>query len=159
MKILVCCTHLWDTAHPWNMLAFNTSVGERQPLPVYMHGKIPLRPLAESSDLDFISFILLLMKEQKIIQKDSRERLILNADFQYCTNIAKTHVMTTKVIETTNNHLLLLLSSNQVDTSSCFTHEIIHTHQTNASPSMELATGNIQEAGWKNSTVFYLKNK
>lgn len=141
------------------MLAFNTSVGERQPLPVYMHGKIPLRPLAESSDLDFISFILLLMKEQKIIQKDSRERLILNADFQYCTNIAKTHVMTTKVIETTNNHLLLLLSSNQVDTSSCFTHEIIQTHQTNASPSMELATGNIQEAGWKNSTVFYLKNK
>lgn len=105
--------------------------------------------------LDFISFILLLMKEQKIIQKDSRERLILNADFQYCTNIAKTHVMTTKVIETTNNHLLLLLSSNQVDTSSCFTHEIIQTHQTNASPSMELATGNIQEAGWKNSTVFY----
>lgn len=137
------------------MLAFNTSVGERQPLPVYMHGKIPLRSLAESRDLDFISFILLLMKEQKIIQKDSRERLILNADFQYCTNIAKTHVMTTKVIETTNNHLLLLLSSNQVDTSSCFTHEIIHTHQTNASPSMELATGNIQEAGWKNSTVFY----
>lgn len=81
-------------------------------------------------------FILLLMKEQKNIQKNSRkdssDRLILSADFQHCMNIAITDVMTTKVSKTTNDHFLLLLSSNRVDTSSCFICEIIQTHQTNA---------------------------